>query len=133
KALLPRMNAGASTENQRRWRPVLEDQIVRRCADYAVVVWQVRSIVLRFGVGHRQYCAPRRAGICYLAASLRTTWPPFITNFTCSSSLMSDSGSPFTAMMSANFPGSMAPILSDQPIRSAALIVAEWIASSGDM
>jgi hypothetical protein len=44
-----------------------------------------------------------------LARSFRTTAPPFITNFTFSSCLMSSSGFPETAIISANRPGSMAP------------------------
>ena len=46
----------------------------------------------------------------YLAYSLRTTAPPFITNRTCSSCLTSSSGFSSTAIRSANFPGSIAPI-----------------------
>src|SRR5882724_9036969 len=60
-----------------------------------------------------------------------TTWPPFITNPTCSSTVTSWSGSPATPITSANLPGSSAPTRSAQPIRSAALTVAAWIACSG--
>ena len=56
--------------------------------------------------------------------SSRITWPPFITNFTRSSSVMSFSGSPETAMMSANFPFSIEPTRSCHPIISAATVVA---------
>src|SRR5439155_22068276 len=42
--------------------------------------------------------------------SFFTTRPPFMTNFTCSSSLRSCNGSPDTAIRSANFLGSIAPI-----------------------
>jgi hypothetical protein len=41
--------------------------------------------------------------------SFLTTSPFFITNRTRSSSVMSATGSPETAMRSANLPGSMAP------------------------
>ena len=58
------------------------------------------------------------------AKSLRTTVPPFMTNFTCSSCVTSARGSPSTAIRSANFPGSIVPTRSDQLINSAALIVA---------
>src|ERR1700676_2747037 len=43
------------------------------------------------------------------ARSLRTTAPPFITNFTRCISVMSVSGSPATAIRSANLPFSMLP------------------------
>src|SRR6266550_1126472 len=51
--------------------------------------------------------------------SFRTIAPPFITNFTRSSSVMSLKGLPATAMMSAYLPFSIVPIRSCQPIRSA--------------
>jgi len=60
----------------------------------------------------------------YFAYSFFTTSPPFITNVTCCRVVTSRSGSPSTAMMSAHLPDSMAPTLSDQPSRSASLIVA---------
>src|SRR5260370_6476839 len=44
--------------------------------------------------------------------SFRTTSPPFITHFTRRISVMSWSGSPETAMMSANLPFSMVPRIS---------------------
>jgi hypothetical protein len=53
-----------------------------------------------------------------------TSCPPFITNRTFSSTLTSATGSPSTATMSANFPGSSVPTRSLQPIRSAAFTVA---------
>jgi peptidoglycan/LPS O-acetylase OafA/YrhL len=67
----------------------------------------------------------------YFAYSFFTTSPPFITNFTCCNAVMSCSGSPSTAMMSANLPGSRVPTLSVQPRRSASLMVAVWIACIG--
>lgn len=39
----------------------------------------------------------------------RTTSPPFITKVTCSRTVMSASGSPFTAMISACFPAAIEP------------------------
>src|SRR6266576_4237671 len=50
------------------------------------------------------------------------TSPPFITNFTLSSSVMSARGSPETAMMSANLPFSSDPIRSCHPSISAATV-----------
>src|SRR6266699_897481 len=58
------------------------------------------------------------------ARSLRTTAPPFITNFTRCISVMSVSGSPETAIMSANLPFSMAPRLSCLWMISALTVVA---------
>ena len=55
--------------------------------------------------------------------SLRTTLPPFITNFTRCSSVMSASGSPDTATRSAYLPFVIEPIWSFQPIASALTIV----------
>ncbi len=52
------------------------------------------------------------------------TLPPFITNFTRCISVMSVSGSPDTAMMSAYLPFSTEPIRSFQPSASALTIVA---------
>ena len=49
------------------------------------------------------------------ANSLRTICPLFITNFTRSISVTSDSGSPLTAMTSAYLPFSRLPTRSDQP------------------
>src|SRR6267378_489831 len=65
--------------------------------------------------------------------SFRTIAPPFITNFTRSSSVMSLKGFPATAMMSAYLPFSIDPIRSCQPIISAATVVAVWMACAGDM
>src|SRR5215207_2515587 len=56
--------------------------------------------------------------------SLYTT-PPFMTKVTRSSRVISASGSPSTAIRSANSPGATAPTWSDQPSRSAALLVAD--------
>src|SRR5262249_47047408 len=56
--------------------------------------------------------------------SFRNTWPPFMTNFTRSSSVMSLSGSPDTAIMSAYLPFSTEPMRFCQPIISAATDVA---------
>src|ERR1700674_5012743 len=67
----------------------------------------------------------------YFAYRFLTPSPPFITNLTRSRVVTSASGSPSTATMSAHFPASIVPILSDQPSRSASLIVAVWIACSG--
>src|SRR5439155_220375 len=53
------------------------------------------------------------------------------TKPTCSSTVTSWSGSPATAMTSANFPGSTAPTRSAHPSRSAAFTVAAWIACIG--
>ena len=55
--------------------------------------------------------------------SLRTTLPPFMTNFTRCSSVISDSGLPDTATRSANLPFVTEPIRSFQPIASALTIV----------
>src|ERR1041385_6001791 len=52
-----------------------------------------------------------------------TTTPPFITNGTRCITSMFDSGSPSTAMTSANFPGAIVPRFSLCPRSSAALIV----------
>jgi hypothetical protein len=52
-----------------------------------------------------------------------TTWPPFITNCTFSSTWTFVIGSPSTAIRSANLPGSSVPTLSAQPIRSDAFTV----------
>src|SRR5579872_576700 len=59
----------------------------------------------------------------HFAYSFFTTSPPFITNFTRWSVVTSFSGSPSTATMSAQAPGSNVPTLPDQPSRSAALMV----------
>ena len=56
--------------------------------------------------------------------SFLTTSPPFITNLTVSSVVTSASGSPSTAMMSPQAPGSRVPTFPVQPSRSAALTVA---------
>src|SRR5439155_26723532 len=63
--------------------------------------------------------------------SLKTA-PPFITQTTRCSSVMSRSGSPATATTSANFPRSIVPARSLHPMISAAIRVAEAIASIGD-
>src|SRR5207244_7152502 len=67
----------------------------------------------------------------FAAKSLRTTVPPFRTNFTSSRTGAFSRGLPSTAMMSAKFPASIAPAFT--PMRSAALMVAAWIASIGFM
>src|SRR4029079_8705658 len=54
---------------------------------------------------------------------LRITLPPFITNFTRFSSVMSVSGFPDTAIRSANLPAAIEPTRSVQPIAAALLIV----------
>src|SRR5262249_27236762 len=59
------------------------------------------------------------------AKSLRKTSPPFITNFTRSSSVTSFAGLPETATKSAYLPFSMDPTRSPQPMFSAATEVAE--------
>src|SRR6266446_6941533 len=64
-------------------------------------------------------------------SSFRTICPPFMTNFTRSSSVTSVAGLPETAMKSANLPFSMDPTRSFQPIFSAPTEVAERIACSG--
>jgi hypothetical protein len=56
--------------------------------------------------------------------SFRATCPPFITNLTRSSSVMSVRGSPETATISANLPFSIDPTRSCQPIISALTEVA---------
>ena len=53
----------------------------------------------------------------------------FITHVTRSSSVMSRSGSPATAIRSANLPASIVPIRSLQPMISAAVFVADRMAS----
>src|SRR5467141_1914851 len=58
------------------------------------------------------------------ARSLRTTAPPFITNFIRCISVISVSGSPVTAIMSANLPFSMEPRLSCLWMISALTVVA---------
>src|SRR5215510_9844629 len=65
----------------------------------------------------------------YLGRSFLTTPPPFITNLTRLSSVMSLSGSPATAIRSANLPASTLPARSCQPISSAALVVAARMVS----
>jgi len=62
------------------------------------------------------------AGFDYLTEIIS---PPFITKRTCSRIVTSATGSPSTATMSANLPGSRVPTRSDQPSRSAALSVAD--------
>ena len=63
--------------------------------------------------------------------SLRKTCPPFMTNFTCSSSVISLAGLPETATKSANLPFSIDPTRSRQPMLSAPTEVAERIACRG--
>src|SRR5712691_686272 len=85
----------------------------------------------------RQLCGPD--ALDYLAAvarggrSSRTIFPPFITNLTRCSSVMSASGSPDTAMRSAYLPFSIDPTRSCHPIAVALTIVADWMALAGDM
>src|SRR5207247_383880 len=64
--------------------------------------------------------------------SLNTS-PPFMTNRTLRKAEMSARGLPSTAMTSASFPGSTAPIRSCQPSSSASTSVAAWIALSAGM
>jgi hypothetical protein len=64
----------------------------------------------------------------YHLRSFRMTAPPFITNFTLSSSVISARGSPSTAMMSANFPASIDPTWSCQPINCGQTLVEDNIA-----
>src|ERR1700730_18030767 len=66
----------------------------------------------------------REDTIAPAARSLRTTAPPFITNFTRCISVMSVSGSPATAIMSANLPFSIVPRLSALWMISALTVVA---------
>src|SRR5580658_877973 len=63
----------------------------------------------RFKVGHG----------CLYSMSFRMTFPPFITNLTRCSSVMSTSGSLETAIKSAYLPLSMDPIWSCHPSTSA--------------
>src|SRR5205807_5405211 len=65
--------------------------------------------------------------------SFRTISPPFITNFTRWSSVMSFRGLPETAMISAYLPFSMDPTRSCQPIISAFTVVAARKACAGFM
>ena len=51
-------------------------------------------------------------------SSFLNTWPPFMTNFTRSSSVISAIGSPATATRSANLPASTEPTRSCHPISS---------------
>jgi hypothetical protein len=67
----------------------------------------------------RQRAARPPRGYWFLITS-----PPFMTKCTLSSTCTSASGSPCTATMSANFPGSSVPTRSDHPIKSAAFNVA---------
>src|SRR5215472_9375508 len=62
-----------------------------------------------------------------------TTLPDFMTKLTCSIRDMSASGSPATAIKSAERPGSIDPSSSVAPSIVAALIVADWIACMGVM
>src|SRR5262252_4372390 len=62
-----------------------------------------------------------------------TTFPDFMTKLTCSIRDMSVSGSPATAIKSAERPGSIDPNSSVAPSIVAALIVADWIACMGVM
>jgi hypothetical protein len=59
---------------------------------------------------------------CAYRPPLYTT-PPFITKSTCSRISILAIGSPLTATMSANLPGSILPTWSVQPIKSAAFTV----------
>src|SRR5204863_1254243 len=62
--------------------------------------------------------------------SLRMILPPFITNLTRCNSVMSASGSPDTAIRSANLPFSIDPTRSSSPNTSALLTVAAWMAAA---
>src|SRR5713226_879930 len=64
-------------------------------------------------------------------SSFLYTCPPFITNFTRSSSVMSVVGSPDTATTSANLPASREPMRSCHPISCAAPVVAARMAWTG--
>src|ERR1700736_2249790 len=66
-------------------------------------------------------------------SSFRTICPPFMTNFTRSSSVTSFAGLPETPTKSANLPFSMDPTRSFQPIFSAPTEVAERIVCRGVM
>ena len=63
--------------------------------------------------------------------SSRTILPPFITNFTRCSSVMSANGSPATAITSANLPGSSEPTRSLTPMISALTTVPACNARAG--
>src|SRR3984893_6927506 len=66
----------------------------------------------------------------YLSSFLYTC-PPFITNFTRSSSVMSVVGSPDTATTSANLPASREPMRCCHPLSCAAPVVAASIVWTG--
>src|SRR6266478_4852791 len=66
-------------------------------------------------------------------SSFLNTCPPFITNLTRSSSVMSEVGSPDTATTSANLPASREPIRSCHPMSWAAPVVAASIVWTGVM
>ncbi len=63
--------------------------------------------------------------------SLRITSPPFITNFTRCISVISFSGSPDTAIRSANLPSSMLPTLSSMRMIFAFTVMAMRSAFGG--
>src|SRR5882762_11784135 len=59
------------------------------------------------------------------------TAPSFMTKSTCSRTLMSRSGSAETALTSAYLPGLIEPTSFEWPRRSAAFVVAAWMACIG--
>src|SRR5439155_8275255 len=65
--------------------------------------------------------------------SFLKTWPPFITNRTCSRRATSCSGSPSTAARSAKRPAATSPRFWDSPRSAAATVVALWMACIGVM
>src|SRR5216684_4815166 len=83
--------------------------------------------------------ADRAAGVGDVDALLQldtyrfTTTPSFITNDTRSVAVMSASGLPGTAMMSASLPEVSVPTLSSTPRRAASTEVAARNAAAGDM
>src|SRR5512138_2173534 len=87
----------------------------------------------QIGPGHAVERGGRALDYFRAGESFRTICPPFITNRTRCRSLTSFSGSPSTAMMSANLPASIAPIRSLMPSRSAELRVAARRTSIGDI
>src|SRR6185295_7767138 len=105
------------------WKTVEKDD-GEACGRTALDVADVERRCLNASLAGRltQACRDRHAGDLHefasgdhLSNSLRTTCPPFITNFTRSISVTSRSGSPVTAMTSAYLPFSRLPTRSDQP------------------
>src|SRR6266481_5094883 len=77
-----------------------------------------------------QVSSNRLTSVSYFSSFLYTC-PPFITNLTRSSSVMSVVGSPDTATTSANLPASREPMRSCHPMSCAAPVVAARIAWTG--